>query len=111
MELQPLEQKKSNKWKWLIAILIICAAFWLLILLCVGILLFTTGDSAQQLPDNYEKNGYSYENVSEPYWLSYEDQITDFNVDKDYLEYHGIELGDEFYQEIMNTDPNALLQD
>jgi|GEM_PF-3167508 len=111
MELQPLEQNKSSKWKWLIAVLIICAAFWLVIMLCVGILLFTTGDSAQQLPDDYEKNKYSYESVSEPYWLSYEDQIEDFNVDREYLQNQGVNMGSDFYQEVMEGDPQLLLED
>ena len=111
MELQPLEQNKSKKWKWLIAVLIICAAFWLVIMLCVGILLFTTGDSAQQLPDDYEKNKYSYESVNEPYWLAYEDQIEDFNVDRDYLQNQGVDMGSDFYQEVMESDPQLLLED
>lgn len=110
MELQPLETKKSSKFKWLIAILVLCGAFWLVIILCVGILLFTTGDSAQQLPDDYEKNKYTYESVNEPYWLGYEDQIEDFNVDHDYLQYHGIKLGSEFYLEVMESDPQLLLE-
>lgn len=111
MELQPLEQQKSSKWKWLIAILIICAAFWLIIISCVGILLFTTGDSAQELPDDYEKNKYTYDTVNEPYWLSYEDQIQDFSVDKDYLESKGGTLSSDFYQQVMESDPQSLLED
>ena len=110
MELQSIETKKSKPLKWILIVGCICILIWVLIFLCAALLLFTTGDSNQQLPDFYEKNQYTYEQATEPYWLAYPADLQDFSVDKDFLEAEGEELGVDFYQEVMESDAESLLQ-
>lgn len=110
MELQSIETKKTKPIKGVLIVGCTCIFIWIIIFLCAAVLLFTTGDSNQQIPDSYEKNGYNYQEVTEPYWLAYPADLEDFSVDKEYLEFEGEELGPEFYQEVMESDAESLLQ-
>ena len=111
MEIGSIKSNKGSKLKIFLVIGCLFIAFWLVILLCAGILIFTSGDNMQMLPDDYEGNSYNYENIDEPYWLSYPDELEDFEVDKDYLDYEGSELGSEFYREVMESDPEILINE
>lgn len=109
MEIGSIKSNKGSKLKIFLVIGCLFISFWLVILLCAGLLMFTSGDNMQMLPDDYEGNSYDYENIVEPYWLSYPDELEDFEVDKDYLDYEGYGLDSEFYEEVMGSDPEALI--
>ncbi len=109
MEIGSIKKNNRPVFKIILTIGSIFILFWIVILSCVFILMFTSGDNRQLLPDDYESNNYDYTVIDEPYYLSYEEDLKDFNVDKDYLDYEGSEIDADFYQEVMESDPIELI--